>query len=98
MKNEEKKGAAKEPAKKQLVLKTYCVKGLMEWSLELPTNLPGDVPQKKYITVRFQGGQITGYGVSPARFSTPDPLTQRLIEATPQFKSGKIYIGETEVL
>ena len=68
------------------MIKTYGVKGLMEWQLQLPTGRPA----KPAITISFTGGQITGYGVAPARFTTDDPYIQRLIEQTDHFKNKRI--------
>lgn len=65
---------------------TYGVRGLMAWQLQLPTGWPA----KPYITINFEGGQITGYGVAPARYSTADPLIKELIESSKWFKQGKI--------
>ena len=50
---------------------TYCVKGLMEMQLVLHGSSPAVDP----VVVRFEGGQISGYGIAPARFITDDPET-----------------------
>ena len=68
--------------------KTYCVKGLLEWKMLLPTGIPA----KPYCSVTFEGGQITGYGVAPATFSTSDPFLQKLIENSKWFKNNRIYV------
>ena len=68
--------------------KTYGVRGLMEWSIHLPTGCA----EKPYIEVHFEGGQLTGYGVAPARYSTADPYVQRLIENSRWFKTGRIRL------
>ena len=65
---------------------TYCVYGLMEWRLQLPTHRE----VMPYIDITFEGGQLTGYGVSPARYSTDDPYIQGLIEESRWFKNGRI--------
>lgn len=65
---------------------TYAVRGLMEWRVNIPTG--SAVP---YIPVLFEGGQVSGYGVTPARFTTDDPELARMIEATHWYKSGRIY-------
>lgn len=72
------------------VEKTYAVRDLMEWRLMLPTGHE----EKPYIEVAFEGGQITGYGVAPATFTTRDPFTQSLIESNPWFKAGRIYLKD----
>lgn len=73
---------------KNVRIKTYGVKGLMEWRVQLSTGYS----VKPEITVEFTGGQITGYGVAPARFTTADPFLQRLIEGSIWFKNGKISL------
>lgn len=74
--------------------KTYYVKGLMEWQLELPT---GSLTNP-FITIPFEGGQISGYGVAPARFTTDDLFLQTLIEKSKWFIENKIVVGKTEPL
>lgn len=79
--------------------KTYGVKGMMEFKMALRTSNPHR--ERHYI--HFTGGQITGYGVAPARYSTEDEAEQRLIEGSPDFydpsnpkrdpKTGDIIVG-----
>lgn len=66
---------------------TYGVNGLMEWWVDIPTGSK----QKPMLKVRFEGGQITGYGVAPARFTTADPVVQHLIENSKYFRTGRIF-------
>ena len=73
------------------VCKTYGVKGLMDWVFALPTGCD----EKPYIAVPFEGGQITGYGVAPARYTTSDPVIQKLIEASPLFGKKIFFLGES---
>ncbi|MCH5217329.1 MAG: hypothetical protein J1F07_02055 [Muribaculaceae bacterium] len=73
---------------KGLKSKTYIVRGLMEWEIVFPTG-HALLPEVK---VRFEGGQITGYGVAPARYTTDEPLIQRLIESSRWYKSGRIKL------
>lgn len=68
--------------------KTYVVKGYMEWHLRLPTGFDA----KPYIHIAFTGGQITGYGIAPARYSTSDPFLQNLIENCDRYKTGFIRL------
>lgn len=75
-------------AMKKNRMKTYAVRGLMELNLRLPTGSR----IKPFIEVHFERGQITGYGVTPARYSTADPFVQRLIECNRLFLNGRIYI------
>ena len=73
---------------KETVEKTYGVRGLMEWSILFP--LPWE--KDAYIEVNFTGGQITGYGISPAKYTTRDPYIQSVIEKSPMFANRKIYL------
>ena len=66
--------------------KTYAVAGYMEYVASLP--LPGG----RSVEVEFTGGKQSGYGVSPARFTTEDPVLQKLIENCDQFRQGLIRI------
>lgn len=70
--------------------KTYCVHGYMDWVLDVKTDAEDE--KHKFERFEFTGGQITGYGVAPATFTTDQPYFQRLIESTPQFKSGLIRL------
>lgn len=74
--------------------KTYAVNDLMEWHLTLPTGYPA-LP---YLTVKFEGGHVTGYGVSPARYTTTDPYVQKFIEQSEWFKRKRIYLLKSEPL
>lgn len=65
---------------------TYEVRDLLEMTMIIPTGC-GVRPQ---IEIPFTGGQVTGYGVSPARYVTRDPCIQRMIESTVEFRKGKI--------
>ena len=71
-----------------ITYKTYAVKDLMEWHLPLPTGFR----VKPYITIEFEGGHVTGYGVAPARYTTGDPFVQELIENTKWFEKRRIYV------
>lgn len=74
-------------------LKTYVAPGLMELSIRIPI----DNPVRPYYEVLFQGGQFTGYGMAPAKFSTDDPQLKKLLDKHPKIgkrfyplKDGKI--------
>lgn len=47
---------------------------------------------KATVTVHFSGGSLTGYGVTPAEFTTENPMTQAIIENSDYFKKGKIFL------
>lgn len=94
--SEEKAMSAKAgAAPRGMKLKTYGVKGMMELEVDLHTGSP----KEPYVRVAFTGGQITGYGVSPARYSTIDPLMQRIIESSDLFdpvgNNGRVYLIST---
>jgi len=65
--------------------KTYGVNGLMEWSAMIPAG-------SARMNIHFSGGALTGYGVTPAEYSTDDLLVQRIIESSDYFKTGKIQL------
>lgn len=66
--------------------KTYAVNGIMEWVALINAG-------KAQMKVHFSGGSLTGYGVTPATFTTEDPMKQAIIENSHYFKSGKIYLS-----
>ena len=61
----------------------YGVYGMTEWRMLIPAG-------QARILVRFTGGSMSGYGAVPARFSTRSEYVRRLIEMTPEFRSGRI--------
>lgn len=65
--------------------KTYGVSGFMEWVALIECG-------KATVKVHFSGGSLTGYGVTPAEFTTQNPMTQAIIENSKEFKSGKIFL------
>lgn len=65
--------------------KTYGVSGYMEWVALIECG-------KATVKVHFSGGCLTGYGVTPAEFTTQNPMTQAIIENSKEFKSGKIFL------
>lgn len=66
---------------------SYGVKGLIEWQFDLETGYP----VMPHITIKFEGGQITGYGIAPARYTTEDPFVMKLLEESEMYRSGKIF-------
>lgn len=69
-------------------LKIYGVKGLMEWQCVIAS---GGVK----FHFSFTEGTITGYGVTPAKYRTSNPILQDVIENSDYFKSGKIFLVKT---
>ena len=65
--------------------KTYGVSGYMERVALIECG-------KATVKVHFSGGSLTGYGVTPAEFTTQNPMTQAIIENSKDFKSGKIFL------
>lgn len=66
-------------------MKTYLVPGLLDLRLIVRA---GDA----WTTIDFTGGRSSGYGACCARHSTDDPVAQRLIENSPEFRSGRIIV------
>lgn len=64
---------------------TYGVADLIDWNARIPVG-------KAAMSVHFTGGALTKYGVTPAEFTTTDPFTQRVIEDSEYFRTGKITV------
>ena len=64
---------------------TYGVYNLVEWQALLKMG-------QATVKVPFTGGSITSHGVTPATFTTDDPIAQFAIEHSPEFSSGKIKL------
>lgn len=64
---------------------TYGVYNLIEWHALLRMG-------KATVKVPFTGGSITTQGVTPATFTTEDPVIQFAIEKSPEFLNGKIKV------
>lgn len=65
--------------------KVYGVEGMVEWNALIPAG-------GSTVRVHFEGGTVTGYGVTPATFATESPAVARLIEDSHWFKSGRIRL------
>lgn len=65
--------------------KTYGVSGLMDWAANIKAG-------KATVNVHFTGGALTAYGVTPATYSTTNPLFQAVIENSDYFKNGRITL------
>lgn len=66
-------------------LKIYGIHGLLEWHGIIHSN-------GVQMRVDFTNGSTTAYGVAPATYQTKDELTQRIIENSDEFKSGRIRL------
>lgn len=67
------------------VRKTYGVRGKVECVLLIKCG-------KATMEVHFQGGAISGYGTTPAKYSTADPVKQHIIEHSEQYRNGGIVL------
>lgn len=65
--------------------KTYAARGLLDFRMAL--NAGGAI-----IRIVFSGGMMGANGVVSAKYTTDNPAIQRLIEASPQFKSHRIFL------
>lgn len=66
-------------------IKTYGVKGLMEWQAIIRTG-------KARLHINFTGGLPTGYGIKPAEYTTGNEIIQKIIENSQDFRVGKITL------
>lgn len=66
-------------------IKTYGVRGMLEWHTVIRAG-------RSSLRVRFEGGALSGYGVTPAEFTTSSPVAQHIIEHSREFRHGKITI------
>lgn len=71
--------------------KTYGVYNLVEWHALLKVG-------KATVKVAFIGGSITTQGVTPATFTTDNPIVQIAIEHSAEFAKGKIKLIRTSNL
>lgn len=71
--------------KKTRTKTTYGVYNLIEWHALLRMG-------KATVKIPFTGGGITTQGVTPATFTTEDPVIQFAIERSPEFRVGKIKV------
>lgn len=68
---------------------TYEIRGQIERSCYFRVG-------KALLRVDFTGGAINSAGMTPANYVTDNPLYQKAIEDSEQFRSGEIVIGATE--
>lgn len=66
-------------------IKTYGVRGLMEWVCNIPVG-------KSHMRIEFTGGVLTSYGNTPAKYVTKDLLQQTIIEHSDFFKKKRIVL------
>ncbi len=75
--------------KKQRI--TYGVYNIIEWHTLIPMG-------KAVVKVTFSGGAITTSGITPATYTTTDPIVQFAIEQSAEYKSGKIQVVRKSLL
>ena len=68
---------------------TYEIRGQIERSCYFRVG-------KALLRVDFTGGSINSAGMTPANYVTDNPLYQKAIEESDQFRNGEIVIGATE--
>lgn len=68
---------------------TYEIRGQIERSCYFRVG-------KALLRVDFTGGSINSAGMTPANYVTDNPLYQKAIEESEQFRNGEIVIGATE--
>lgn len=67
------------------IKKTYGVEGLVDWTAELKAG-------KAKLIVNFTGGGMTSFGITPAEYTTDNPIYQAIIENSSEFKRRKIKL------
>ena len=70
---------------------TYGVSGMMEYQAVIKVG-------KKNVSINFSDGSISAMGINPASFTTDNIILQNAIEASSDFKRGRITIVRTIVL
>jgi hypothetical protein len=68
---------------------TYEIKGQIERSCYFRVG-------KALLRVEFSGGSINSAGMNPAFYVTDNPLYQKAVESSEQFRNGEITIGAVE--
>lgn len=63
--------------------KTYEVRGYLEYEALIPVG-------GSMVRIRFAGGSLTGYGSTPATFTTGNKVLQTIIESSELMACGKI--------
>lgn len=71
--------------KKMMIKKTYGVLGVTEWYCIVKSPFVS-------LKVPFTGGIVTASGVTPAEYTTDNPVFQHLIETSDYFKMGRILL------
>lgn len=69
--------------------KTYVARGLLDFRMALNIGVA-------IIRITFSGGSMGSNGVISARYVTDNEAIQHIIEKSDYFKSGKIYLLNTQ--
>lgn len=69
--------------------KTYGVSGMLEWHCIIKSG-------RSRLRLHFERGALSGYGVSPAIYSTSNPAVQHIIEHSPYFLNKRIRLLHCE--
>lgn len=77
-------------AKRQKYVKTYGVRGLLEWDMALRAG-------EAVVRLHFGGGSMGTNGVVCAKYSTDNAALQRLIEGSVHFRTGRVYLHGSPV-
>lgn len=62
---------------------TYGAPRYMDWVAQLKAGAAT-------VRIHFTGGALTAYGVTPAEYTTTNPVVQRVIEQSQYYKEGRI--------
>ena len=73
-----------------MIRKTYAARGLLDYQMTL--DIAGAI-----IRLRFTGGSMGTNGVISAKYTTDNQVLQKLIEKSPQYREGRIYVFHEEM-
>lgn len=68
---------------RRIVETVYQAPGLLEWRMTLRAG-------KATMAVSFTEGHTGANGMTPARFVTTNPAISRMMERSPEFRSGRV--------
>ena len=69
----------------EIVKKTYAARGLLDFRMAL--NVGGAI-----VRIVFSGGMMGANGVVSAKYTTDNPAIKKLIEKSPQFTGGRVFV------
>lgn len=68
--------------------KTYAARGLLDF--QMAVNVQGAT-----IRLHFSGGQMGINGIISAKYTTDNPVLQKIIEESSHFKENRVYVYPT---